>query len=184
MGGMQLTFLPIAPLMHGATQWAVMGQSFTGNRVVLVPRFEPHEVWRLVQDEKVNVLMITGDAMGRPLIEALEQEPSRSYDLSSLFSLSSTAAVFSPSVKDQFLDRFPDLMLTDSMGASESGATGITRVLKGATAMKSGPTVSPVSARWSSPTTARSSNRLRRGRQGRAVGLDPPGLLQRPGEDR
>ncbi len=145
MGGMQLTFLPIAPLMHGATQWAVMGQSFTGNRVVLVPRFEPHEVWRLVQDEKVNALMITGDAMGRPLIEALEQEPSRSYDLSSLYSLSSTAAVFSPSVKDQFLERFPDLMLTDSMGASESGATGITQVRTGATAMKSGPTVSPTS---------------------------------------
>jgi acyl-CoA synthetase (AMP-forming)/AMP-acid ligase II len=30
--GVPLTFLPIAPLMHGATQWAVMGQSFLGNR--------------------------------------------------------------------------------------------------------------------------------------------------------
>ena len=32
------TFLPIAPLMHGATQWAVMGQSFQGHRVVLMGR--------------------------------------------------------------------------------------------------------------------------------------------------
>ncbi len=143
--GMQLTFLPIAPLMHGASQWAVMGQSFTGNRIVLVPKFEPHEVWRLVQDEKVNALMITGDAMGRPLIEALREEPSASYDLSSLFSLSSTAAVFSPSVKDEFLERFPNLILTDSIGASESGANGVLKVQKGATEMKSGPTVSPVS---------------------------------------
>ena len=39
--------------------------------------------------------MITGDAMGRPLIEALERSGDR-YDLSSLFALSSTAAVFSP----------------------------------------------------------------------------------------
>ena len=40
---------PIAPLMHGATQWGVMGQSFVGNRIVLVPKFDPHEVWRLVE---------------------------------------------------------------------------------------------------------------------------------------
>ena len=33
--GGQITFLPAAPLMHGASQWAVMGQSFTGNRIVL-----------------------------------------------------------------------------------------------------------------------------------------------------
>jgi acyl-CoA synthetase (AMP-forming)/AMP-acid ligase II len=131
--------------MHGASQWAVMGQSFTGNRVVLVPKFEPHEVWRLVSDEKVHAIMITGDAMGRPLVEALDEEPSRSYDLSSLMSLSSTAAVFSPSVKDQFLERFPNLIMTDSIGASESGANGILKVKKGDTAMKSGPTVAPVS---------------------------------------
>ena len=41
--GGQLTLLPIAPLMHGATQWCVMGQSFVGNRTILVPKFDPHE---------------------------------------------------------------------------------------------------------------------------------------------
>ena len=49
-----LTFLPIAPLMHGATQWGVMGQSFVGNKIVLVAKFDPHEVWWLVEHEKVN----------------------------------------------------------------------------------------------------------------------------------
>src|SRR5690606_25806876 len=102
--GFPLTFLPIAPLMHGATQWAVMGQSFQGNKVVLMARFDPHEVWRLVEQEKVNSLMMTGDAMARPLIEAFAEEPSASRDLSSLLSVSSTAAVFSPSLKDQFLE--------------------------------------------------------------------------------
>lgn len=143
--GLALTFLPIAPLMHGATQWAVMGQSFTGNKVVLVPHFDPHEVWRLVEAEAVTSLMITGDAMGRPLIEALDEEPSRSRDLSSLVSLSSTAAVFSPSVKDQYLERFPSLVLTDAIGSSEGGANGITVVARGNTAMAGGPTVTPVS---------------------------------------
>jgi len=142
--GFALTFLPIAPLMHGATQWAVMGQSFTGNRIVLMSQFDAHEVWRLVEAEKVNSMMMTGDAMARPLIEALDEPPSAGRDLSSLISLSSTAAVFSPSLKDQFLERFPDLVLTDAIGSSEGGANGIIIVEKGKTAMRGGPTVAPV----------------------------------------
>ena len=141
--GFPLTFLPIAPLMHGATQWGVMGQSFTGNKVVLVAKFDPRRVWDLVEQEKVNGVMITGDAMGRPLIEALE-DPSADYDLSSLLVLTSSAAVFSPSVKDQFFARFPNLVLTDAIGASESGTNGITVVQPGNTAMKGGPTVQAV----------------------------------------
>src|SRR5262249_54457315 len=91
--GFQLTFLPIAPLMHGATQWSVMGGSFVGNKVVLVGKFDPIRVWQLVGEEKANSLMITGDAMGRPLVEELIAHRD-DYDLSSLISLSSTAAVF------------------------------------------------------------------------------------------
>ena len=140
MGG-QIVFLPVAPLMHGATQWAVMGQSFVGNRIVLVPRFDPHEVWDLVQREGINMLMITGDAMGRPLIEALN-EPESSYDLSSLIGITSTAALFSPSVKDQFFDRFPNMVMTDAIGSSEGGNNGLSIVKPGGTTMKSGPTVS------------------------------------------
>jgi len=141
--GGPLTFLPVAPLMHGATQWGVMGQSFTGNRVVLVAKFDPREVWSLVEREKVNMIMITGDAMGKPLIETLD-EPGVSYDLSSLIGFTSTAALFSPAVKDEFFRHFPNLIMTDAIGSSESGNNGITRVQPGATAMKGGPTVTAV----------------------------------------
>jgi acyl-CoA synthetase (AMP-forming)/AMP-acid ligase II len=139
----QTTAIPIAPLMHGATQWSVMGGSFVGNKIVLVPKFDPHYVWRLVDEEKASTLMITGDAMGRPLIEAA-CEPGADYDLSSLVAISSTAAVFSPSVKDQFFEQFPSLILSDAIGASESGANGYTLVQPGKTAMKGGPTVTAV----------------------------------------
>jgi len=141
-----VTFLPIAPLMHGATQWGVMGQSFKGNRVVLVERFDPAGVWRLVGELGVNLVMLTGDAMARPLIEefedrALAGEP---YDTSSLLGLSSTAAVFSPDVKEAFFRSFPSLLMTDAIGSSESGANGIAVVKPGATAMRGGPTVTAV----------------------------------------
>jgi acyl-CoA synthetase (AMP-forming)/AMP-acid ligase II len=138
-----ICFFFIAPLMHGATQWGLMGQSFTGNKVVLTARFDAATAWDLVERERVNAMMITGDAMGRPLIEALEAEPDR-WDTSSLLSLSSSAALFSPSVKDKFFDRFPDLIMTDSIGASESGNNGMTVVTRGQTAMTGGPTVTPL----------------------------------------
>jgi acyl-CoA synthetase (AMP-forming)/AMP-acid ligase II len=139
--GGQLTLLPIAPLMHGATQWCIMGQSFVGNRTILMPKFDPHEVWSLVESEKANSLMITGDAMGKPLIEALD-EPGASYDLSSLLAVTSSAALFSAPVKDEFFRHLPDLVIVDAIGSSESGNNGMATVTKGETAMKSGPTVS------------------------------------------
>ena len=135
-----LVHLPVAPLMHGATQWCVMGQSFVGAKIVLMAKFDPHEVWRLVGDEKVNSVMITGDAMGKPLIESLDDEGT-DHDLSSLLAVVSSAALFSAPVKDQFFERLPNLVITDAIGSSEGGNNGMTVVTAGNTAMKSGPTV-------------------------------------------
>jgi 3-oxocholest-4-en-26-oate---CoA ligase len=131
--------MAIAPLMHGATQWSAMGQCFVGNTIVLVAKFDPSEVWSVIESEKVNSIIITGDAMARPLIEELKR-PGASYDTSSLFSFSSTAALFSQSLKDEYLDLLPNLFITDSIGSSEGGANGMTIVSKG-TVMKGGPTV-------------------------------------------
>jgi acyl-CoA synthetase (AMP-forming)/AMP-acid ligase II len=135
--------LPIAPLMHGATQWAVMGGSFIGNKVVLVSRFDPDDVWQHIEKEQVNVLMVTGDAMARPLIEALEASGA-TYDISSLLAVVSTAAIFSPTVKDAFFRRLPNLVITDAIGASETGSNGLVLVQPDHTAMKGGPTVQPI----------------------------------------
>ena len=52
--------------------------------------------------------------------------------------------MFSPTVKDRFLERFENLVITDSIGATESGFNGIVTVGKGNTAMSAGgPTVAP-----------------------------------------
>jgi acyl-CoA synthetase (AMP-forming)/AMP-acid ligase II len=137
----QLIFLIAPPLMHGAAQVATLMSLMQGNRLVLMPKFDGGEVWNLVDREKVNSILITGDAMGRPLIEALDDSPD-DLDLSSLLSVSSSAAVFSPTVKERFLDAFPNLVITDSIGATESGFNGIITVGKDNTAMKGGgPTV-------------------------------------------
>ena len=144
LAGSPSTMLPIAPLMHGATQWGVMGGAFRGNKIVLVAKFEGHKVWELIAREKVNAVMITGDAMARPLLEASEDPGIADLDLAAWISLSSTAALFSPAVKDAFLERFPNLIVTEAIGASESGSNGYTLIQKGHTAMKGGPTVTPI----------------------------------------
>jgi acyl-CoA synthetase (AMP-forming)/AMP-acid ligase II len=139
--GDSMTHLPVAPLMHGATQWGVMGRSFVGGKIVLMAKFDPHEVWDLVEKEGVNSIMITGDAMGKPLIESLD-DPGTAHDLSSLFSVVSSAALFSAPVKDQFFARLPNIVITDAVGSSEGGNNGLSVISAGNTAMKSGPTVS------------------------------------------
>ena len=95
--------------MHGAAQWGFFRFAFEGNFIVFLRKFDPHEVWRTVEREGINNVGITGDAMARPMIEALEEMGGpRALDLSSMFVLASTAAIFSPTVKDQYLELFPE----------------------------------------------------------------------------
>ena len=61
--------------------------------------------------------------MARPMIESLEEleAAGAQLDLSRFVSLSSSAAVFSTTVKKRILERFPNLVLTDAIGATETG---------------------------------------------------------------
>jgi acyl-CoA synthetase (AMP-forming)/AMP-acid ligase II len=128
----------IAPLMHGAAQWGTLNSLFTGKTLVLMPKFDAHEVWKAIERHRISGLSITGDAMARPLVEALEEGE---YDASSLASIASTAAVFSAVVKDKFLELLPNLVIAEAVGSTETGYNGATVIMKG-TKMKPGlPTV-------------------------------------------
>ena len=76
------------------------------------------------------MLGITGDAMARPLADTLE-EMQDELDLSSLFSISSSAAIFSQSIKDQLMELLPNIVVVDSIGATETGMNGIKIAQKG-----------------------------------------------------
>ncbi len=121
---------PIPPMIHGATQSATWMSIFSGQTTVLTPEFNPEEVWRTIHEHKVNLLFFTGDAMARPLLDALDTH--HGYDLSSLFLLASTAALFSPSIKEKFLELLPNRIITDSIGSSETGFGGTSIVAKDA----------------------------------------------------
>jgi acyl-CoA synthetase (AMP-forming)/AMP-acid ligase II len=122
-----VVWFTIPPLIHAAAQWPMFMALFAGSPVVLTPQFDAHDVWRQVQEHDVNIMVITGDAMARPLLDALPDSP---FDHSSLFAIGSGAALFSPVVKRQCLAMLPNVVITDSVGGSETGFSGISIVDK------------------------------------------------------
>jgi acyl-CoA synthetase (AMP-forming)/AMP-acid ligase II len=111
-----------APLIHGAAMVATLACLFVGDTAVIMPKFDPHAVWEAVQRHQVNVLSIIGDAMARPLMEALGAV---AYDTSSLVSVNSTAALFSPAVKDACTKALPNVFISEAIGSTETGFAGI-----------------------------------------------------------
>jgi acyl-CoA synthetase (AMP-forming)/AMP-acid ligase II len=73
--------------------------------------------------ERVLSISLVGDAMARPLIEALD-EPGADYDLSHLFVIGSGGAILSPAVKEKIAEKLPHVAVVDSLGASETGFQG------------------------------------------------------------
>ena len=126
-----------APLIHGNAQVAALAGLFAGETIVLLPAFDAREIWLAIEKHQVNVLVIIGDAMARPLVEAYAQGD---YDASSLVAVSSSAALFSPAVKDACAKALPDAVITEAIGSTETGFAGISFVSPGEP-HRGGPTV-------------------------------------------
>ncbi|MER5460128.1 acyl-CoA synthetase [Streptomyces sp. NPDC002668] len=122
-GGDGITFFPTPPLMHGtSTLTAFIAFNF-GQRIVLHRKFVPEEVLRTIEKEKITSVSLVGDAMLRPLIDALSG-PLKGTDCSSVFSVSSSGAIMSETVRAQFTALVPHVMLLNNFGSSESGFNG------------------------------------------------------------
>jgi fatty-acyl-CoA synthase len=109
------------PFMHGAGHWMSLRTWNLGGTVVVQdePRhLDPADIWRTVERERVNFLLIVGDAFARPLVDELA---AGEYDLSSLTVLLSGGAPLSARLKDALLARLPALMIVDGLGSSEAG---------------------------------------------------------------
>ena len=112
--------------MHGAAQWVATMLLLQGNKLVLssARRLDPISTWRTIEREKVMTMSLVGDAMARPLIEALDDPELADIDLSSFFVIGSGGAILSPTVKEAIAERLPNVLVIDSLGASETGYQG------------------------------------------------------------
>jgi acyl-CoA synthetase (AMP-forming)/AMP-acid ligase II len=126
--------LPACPLMHGAAQWVSLATLFAGGTVVLDPemRLDARRLARLLADEQVSVLTVVGDAVGRPLADAL-LELGDGLDVSAMRVVINSGAFLSPPVKDALLDRLPGAVVYDTFGSSESGTFARTVSARGET---------------------------------------------------
>jgi acyl-CoA synthetase (AMP-forming)/AMP-acid ligase II len=120
-----LIFLPAAPFIHGAAQWAALIGLFGGGKVVISPgrSFNAPQVCALIEREKVNTMTLVGDAMLRPIAEAL-RDSARTYDMSSLMVIASAGAVLSDAIKEEIQERLPGALIVNSFGATEVGHQG------------------------------------------------------------
>jgi fatty-acyl-CoA synthase len=130
--GTQLVGICNAPMMHGGGQWVSCIAFFGGNTCILNTgrHFDADEVWRLAEREAARTIMVVGDAMARPLVEALTR-PGASYDTSRIVGIGSGGALLSTAVKDQLREVLPHVAVVDSFGASETGAAGSVMDLNG-----------------------------------------------------
>jgi hypothetical protein len=117
--------LALGPLMHGGGQWLTLIGLYGGSKpIVYCERsFDAEKVLDLAARERATSIGIIGDAMARPLAEAALAHPDR-WDLSALFTLGNGGAMLSGAVKTQLHAAFPDALINDSYGASETGASG------------------------------------------------------------
>jgi acyl-CoA synthetase (AMP-forming)/AMP-acid ligase II len=123
----RMVTFPLSPLMHGGAQAGLLMHLYAGHLTVLEPKFDPKRTWEIIEKEGVQLIFMTGDAMARPLIEEYERKAASGtpYDASSLFAISSSAAIFSPDVKKRWMDVFTNAVFTDSVGATETGFQGM-----------------------------------------------------------
>ena len=91
------------PFMHGAGHWVALG-TWNAGGTIFVPsipeRLDADDIWSMVEAEKIDFLLIVGDAFARPLIDQLK---SRSYDISSLTVVISGGAALSAHYKTELL---------------------------------------------------------------------------------
>jgi fatty-acyl-CoA synthase len=123
------------PLMHGTGCWLGMmvPQMLGGTAALLEGRsLDPIELWSAVERERVNLLVVVGDAFARPMLRALDDAPGR-WDTSSLKLMVSSGTMFSLEVKQALIRHAPELAIVDVLGSTEGGM-GQSTVRKGMSA--------------------------------------------------
>ncbi|MDX2379626.1 MAG: acyl-CoA synthetase [Acidimicrobiia bacterium] len=127
--GLQALLAP--PFMHGAGHWMSF-RTWLGGGTVFVQsspeRFDPADIWSLIERERLNFLLIVGDAFARPLVDELDRvrrggdaADGAGYNLDCLTVILSGGAPLSAGLKEELLAHLPAVMIVDGLGSSEAG---------------------------------------------------------------
>ncbi|MGH9137005.1 MAG: acyl-CoA synthetase [Acidimicrobiales bacterium] len=117
--------LPACPLMHGTGCFTQLILLTGGGSSVLLNAtgLDVEEILDTVEREKVNQLVIVGDAFAKPIVRALDAEPDR-WNLTSMFMIASSGVMFSQESKQALLRHNPGMMIIDAFSSSEAVGMG------------------------------------------------------------
>jgi fatty-acyl-CoA synthase len=117
--------LPACPLMHGTGALISMVTLTQGGCVVLLEgrNYDPVELLETIEREKVNIVVIVGDAFAKPMLRALDADPGR-WDLSSVLAMTSSGVMWSSETKQGLLGHHASMMLMDGFSSSEALGMG------------------------------------------------------------
>ncbi|HEX6353327.1 acyl-CoA synthetase [Actinophytocola sp.] len=109
------------PLMHGTSVLATFITFLNGGTVCLTRKYTGDGALRVIQEQGCQTMMIVGDAMAMPLIEALD---AAGHGLPSLHIIASAGALLTQPVRDRLRAHLPHLYIVDSFGSTETGHSG------------------------------------------------------------
>jgi long-chain acyl-CoA synthetase len=107
------------PLYHSAPNAFALRAGRLGGALVMMPRFEPEEFLRIVQDEKIDTIFMVPTMFIR--LMKLPAEVRARYDVSSLRHVIHAAAPCPPDVKKAMIDWWGPVIF-EFYGSTESGA--------------------------------------------------------------
>lgn len=120
-----VALLPACPMMHGTGQFtSFIALSQGGSVTSLVNRhLEITELLDTIERDRINMLVIVGDAFAKPILAELDADPDR-WDLSSLTMITSSGVMWSEPVKQGLLRHNPNMFLIDVFSSSEALGLG------------------------------------------------------------
>ena len=118
-------YVPVCPLFHASAYMQTFGNiAATGATTVFLPTpypFNPRELLETVEREKVDGIMINGDAFAMPILDELKKakKDGRTYDFSSWRSIISSGVRWAYRVKKALLEFLPQVVVVDVYGCTE-----------------------------------------------------------------
>lgn len=114
------------PLMHGTGMLSAYGALTGGGCVILLPQahFSGEALWDIAEQHRATSIIIVGLPFAQPMLEALDANPGR-WDLSSVFVMGSSGAMWSRENKIGLIHHMPQITLRDMFSSSEALGLGL-----------------------------------------------------------
>lgn len=123
--------LPLTPLMHALALFNVMNALVLGGCVIFLPAVsqDPLAAARTIHEMRVTRLIVAGNAVVGPLVDALDSPEGAGLDVTSLTTVLSSGMAWSDDLKLRLIGHAPRATLVDIFGSSEGGpfAYGVVR---------------------------------------------------------